>query len=85
MSIVRVLSFAVSADGFGAGPRQDLQNPLGVRGPELMEWFFQARVWRRMHGQSDGETGVDNRPRDGRLQKRRPGMGASPPSHRDLR
>ena len=61
MSIVRVLSFAVSADGFGAGPRQDLQNPLGVRGPELMEWFFQTRVWRQMHGQPDGETGVDNR------------------------
>ena len=61
MSIVRVLSFAVSADGFGAGPRQDLQNPLGVRGPELMEWFFQTRVWCQMHGQADGQAGVDNR------------------------
>jgi dihydrofolate reductase len=56
-----VLSFGVSIDGFSAGPRQDLQNPLGVRGPELMEWFFQTRVWRQMHGHSDGETGVDNR------------------------
>jgi hypothetical protein len=37
---LRVLSFAISIDGFGAGPNQDLQNPLGVRGPELMEWFF---------------------------------------------
>ena len=60
MSKVRVLSFAVSVDGFGAGPRQDLQNPLGVRGPELMEWFFNARVWRSMHGQVGGETGADN-------------------------
>jgi dihydrofolate reductase len=57
---VRVLSFAVSADGFGSGPRQDLQNPLGVRGPELMEWFFNTRAWRSMHGQAGGETGVDN-------------------------
>jgi dihydrofolate reductase len=57
---VRVQSFAMSLDGYGAGPRQDLQNPLGVRGPELMDWFFHTRVWRQMHGQPDGETGVDN-------------------------
>ena len=60
MSKLRVQSFAISIDGYGAGPNQDLQNPLGVRGPELMEWFFHTRVWRRMHGQDDGETGVDN-------------------------
>src|SRR5258707_3015042 len=57
---LRVQSFAISIDGYGAGPNQDLQNPLGVRGPELMEWFFHTRVWRRMHGHDDGETGVDN-------------------------
>ena len=61
MSRLRVQSFAISIDGFGAGPDQDLQNPLGVRGPELMVWFFSTRVWRRMHGQGDGETGVDNK------------------------
>jgi dihydrofolate reductase len=55
-----VLSFGLSLDGFGAGPSQDLQNPLGVNGPELMEWFFHTRVWRRMHGHKDGETGIDN-------------------------
>ena len=60
MSKVRVQSFAISIDGYGAGPGQDLQNPLGVNGPELMEWFFHTRVWRKMHGQADGETGVDN-------------------------
>jgi dihydrofolate reductase len=60
MSKLCVRSFAVSVDGYGAGPNQDLQNPLGVRGPELMEWFFQTRAWRRMHGLEDGETGVDN-------------------------
>ncbi len=61
MSKLRVQSFAISIDGYGAGPNQNLQNPLGVGGPELMEWFFKTRVWRRMHGQDDGETGVDNR------------------------
>ncbi len=60
MSKLRVQCFAVSLDGFGAGVDQDLQNPLGVRGPELMEWFFHTRVWREMHGQEGGETGVDN-------------------------
>jgi len=59
-SRVRVLSFATSIDGYSAGPNQDLQNPLGVRGPELMEWFFHTRVWRQMHGLPDGETGIDN-------------------------
>lgn len=60
MSKLRVQSFAISIDGYGAGPGQDLQNPLGIRGPELMEWFFPTRLWRTMHGNDDGETGVDN-------------------------
>jgi len=61
MSKLRVQSFAVSIDGFGAGPSQSLQNPLGVRGPELMEWFFPTRFFRRMHAaRDDGETGTDN-------------------------
>ena len=62
MAKVVVRSFGVSFDGYGAGPDQDLQNPLGVRGPEIMEWFFATRVWRAMHGGAgEGETGVDNR------------------------
>lgn len=60
MSRLRVLSFALSLDGYGAGPRQDLQNPLGVGGLEMMEWFFPVRAWRQMHGQEGGETGIDN-------------------------
>jgi dihydrofolate reductase len=60
MSKLRVQSFAVSLDGYGAGPNQNLEHPLGVNGPELMEWFFAARAWRKMHGQDGGETGVDN-------------------------
>jgi dihydrofolate reductase len=60
LSKLRVQSFAVSLDGYAAGPNQSLENPLGVRGPEMMEWFFHTRVWRQMHGQGEGETGVDN-------------------------
>jgi dihydrofolate reductase len=59
--MVVVRSFGVSIDGFSAGTNQDLQNPLGVRGPELMEWFFNTNIWKTMHGLGTGETGVDNR------------------------
>jgi dihydrofolate reductase len=55
-----VRSFSISIDGYGAGPGQDLQNPLGVGGPELFDWFFHTRTWQRMHGSEDGETGVDD-------------------------
>ncbi len=60
MSKVRVSAFAVSLDGYSAGPRQSLDNPLGVRGPELFEWFFSTRTWKQMHGQEGGSTGIDN-------------------------
>ncbi|HEY3730506.1 MAG TPA: dihydrofolate reductase family protein [Steroidobacteraceae bacterium] len=61
MAKLRVHSFAISIDGFGAGLNQDLQNPIGAGGVDLMEWFFQTRVWRRMHGHGDdGESGIDN-------------------------
>ncbi len=61
MPKLRVQSFAISIDGYGAGPGQDLENPLGIGGPELMEWLFRTRLWRKMHGHDDGEAGVDNR------------------------
>jgi dihydrofolate reductase len=60
MSKLCVRAFAVSLDGYSAGPDQDLNNPLGVGGVELMEWFFPTRAWRAMHGQDGGDTGVDN-------------------------
>lgn len=60
MPKLRVHSFAMSVDGYGAGPGQDVEHPLGIRGPELMEWFFHTAAWRRMHGLGEGETGVDN-------------------------
>ena len=60
MSKLCVRCFAMSIDGFGAGPDQDLQHPLGVRGPELMDWLFHSRFWQRMHGKEGGETGADD-------------------------
>jgi len=60
MSKLRVSSFAVSIDGFGAGTSQDLENPIGVGGLALMDWFFPTRTWQHMHGNQGGETGVDN-------------------------
>ena len=61
MAKLRVSSFAVSIDGFGAGPNQDLENPIGQGGVALMEWFFSTRTWRHMHDQEGGETGVDDK------------------------
>ena len=61
MSKLRVHTFSLSIDGYGAGPSQDLQHPLGTGGPELFDWFFHTRTWRRMHGNDDGETGADDR------------------------
>jgi len=58
MKKVRVRGFAVSIDGFGAGPDQSLEHPLGKRGPELMQWFFPTRTFRSMHGQDGGIAGT---------------------------
>ena len=60
MSRLRVHSFSISVDGFGAGPDQDLQNPLGVGGTELVDWIFHTRTWQRMQGNEGGETGADD-------------------------
>jgi dihydrofolate reductase len=60
MSKLRVHSFAISIDGFGAGPGQDLQNPLGVGGLRVFDWFFPTRTFQRIHGGEDGETGIDD-------------------------
>jgi len=58
MSRFRVHSFSISIDGYGAGPDQDLENPLGVGGLKVFDWFFPTRARQRMHDNADGETGV---------------------------
>ncbi|HEV2083114.1 MAG TPA: dihydrofolate reductase family protein [Brevundimonas sp.] len=57
---VRVSAFGVSVDGFGAGPDQSLENPLGRGGPLLHHWFFPTDAFRTQHLGQPGETGVDD-------------------------
>ena len=61
MTRVRVESFTISLDGFGAGPGQDLDNPLGVGGTELHRWLFPTRTFQRaLFGAEGGTTGLDD-------------------------
>ena len=60
MSKLRVQSFSVSLDGYGAGPNQDLENPLGVGGMALHQWAFATRTFRRMFGSEGGTSGIDD-------------------------
>ena len=57
---LRVHSFAMSLDGYGAGPRQSLDNPLGGGGLALHEWAFNTRTFHATHGKDGGTTGVDD-------------------------
>lgn len=60
MSKVRVAGFTISSDGYGAGPDQSLEAPMGVRGQESFKWFFHTKSFRSMVGKDDGTTeGVD--------------------------
>lgn len=74
MGHVKVAGFSVSLDGFGAGPEQSLQDPLGKNGPELFGWFFGMETFFTMVGQDSGSEGVDER--FGHLSRRR----AAPPA-----
>ena len=60
MSKVRVNGFTLSLDGFGAGPRQSLENGLGEGGEQLHEWMFPTRTFQTMLGKDGGETGIDD-------------------------
>ncbi|MDE2297108.1 MAG: dihydrofolate reductase family protein [Burkholderiales bacterium] len=61
MSRVIVSSIGVSIDGFGAGPDQSLEHPLGVGGHALMAWAFTTRTMQQMvFGSSGGATGTDD-------------------------
>jgi dihydrofolate reductase len=61
MTKVRVNCFSLSLDGFGAGPNQSLENPLGVGGERLHEWFVPTRTLQKhLFGKDGGETGPDD-------------------------
>lgn len=60
MSRLRVESFSLSLDGYGAGPNQNLENPLGHNGMTVHEWFFPTLTFNQMVGKPGGTTGIDN-------------------------
>lgn len=60
MSRLRVHAFSVSIDGFGAGPGQNVENPLGVGGMALHQWVLPTRTFRRTFGEEGGVTGPDD-------------------------
>jgi len=60
MSKLRIHIFSISLDGYGAGPKQDLDNPLGVGGDALHEWLLPTRSFSAMQGSSEGQTGIDD-------------------------
>ena len=59
MSLLR-FRISMSLDGFVAGPRQSVDNPLGIGGERLHEWAFPLKIWRSMHGMQGGEVNASN-------------------------
>jgi len=60
MPKLSVACFSISLDGYGAGPNQDKDNPLGVGGTALHSWFYATRTFQKMFGKDDGATGIDD-------------------------
>jgi hypothetical protein len=60
MPKLRVHNFAISLDGYAAGPNQSVDNPLGVGGTRLHEWAFATRSGRQMNGMDGGDAGLDD-------------------------
>ena len=60
MSKLKVAAFSISLDGYGAGPDQSKENPLGKGGEELHQWFLPTKAFQAMHGQGEGSDGIDN-------------------------
>jgi dihydrofolate reductase len=61
MSKLRVLCFSLSVDGFGGGPEQSLENPIGIGGLDLHEWFFPTATFQQLVlGKETGTTGIDD-------------------------
>jgi dihydrofolate reductase len=61
MPKLRVHNFSISIDGYGAGPGQSIDNPLGIDGLKLHEWVFETRGWNRRQGTKGGTEGLDDR------------------------
>src|ERR1035441_5115196 len=73
MARLRVHNFTISLDGFAAGPRQRLEEPLGEGGRQLHEWIFQTRSMQELQGRDGGEAGLG----DDLFRARTTGVGAT--------
>lgn len=60
MPKLSVSSFSISIDGYGAGPNQSLENPLGIGGESLHDWIVVTRTFHQMNGDEGGTTGEDD-------------------------
>jgi dihydrofolate reductase len=60
MARLRIHGFTISLDGYGAGPKQSEENPLGVGGEELHDWMVHTSSFKRMHGGEGGDAGIDD-------------------------
>jgi dihydrofolate reductase len=60
MARLLVHGFSISLDGYGAGPSQSLETPLGVGGEDLHDWLVHTRTFKRMYGDEGGVTGIDD-------------------------
>src|SRR5688572_27081137 len=60
MSKVKVAAFSISLDGYGAGPDQTLENPLGTGGEGLHEWMFPTKMFQQLMGKTSGTEGINN-------------------------
>lgn len=57
---IKITCFSISLDGYGAGPSQTLENPLGLRGTEVHTWMFPTKAFGKMIGRDSGTEGIDN-------------------------
>jgi dihydrofolate reductase len=60
MPKLRIHNFTISLDGYGAGPNQSVDDPLGVGGVSLHDWAFTTRTFQQTHGGEGGATGIDD-------------------------
>ena len=60
MGKIKVAAFSVSLDGFGAGPAQSMENPLGAGGEDLHTWIVTTKMFQQMGGKEGGTEGMDN-------------------------
>jgi hypothetical protein len=60
MSKIRIHSFTISIDGYGAGPNQNIEVPLGVGGEDLHNWMVKTEFFQKLYGDEEGTKGIDN-------------------------